>query len=98
MQTSTVKRFSWNADDTLQHKLLWLSAVVLTMGMCLVAPKRLLADELREELLAMKTNVTLSSDASSATDCNHRAAWLKTPSEQVLLNEEYSAARRRKDA
>lgn len=100
MQTLTMNNILWDIDKTFLRRLLWLTVVTLTMGLCLLTPKRLLVDELRTELLASQVEIVASSTVQSAAttpvkvvvnvcQVKYRPVWASAMAEADLIYEEY---------
>jgi len=104
MQTSILKAdswtVSWTVDAAVRKKLLWLMLVLLTMGLSLLTPKRLLTVELRKELLATQPDVVLATEVPQSISApkkivmkvmqvKHLPVWASAIAEVDLIHEEY---------
>ena len=109
MQASTANTQSWEADNAVWQKALWLMLVTLTMGLSLLTPKRLITVELRKELLATQSEVVLATEVQQSISApektvmkvmqiNHRPIWASAMAEAGLIHEEYPQATINKEA
>jgi len=99
--------YSFDLNNRFWRKALWISAVTLTLGLCLLTPKRVLAEELRAELLANQSDVTLISEVKPVAKMpvkmvadvqriQHMPVWASALSEAELFHDELPQSSTRK--
>ena len=99
MHTQTLGTYSWDTENSVWQKALWLTAVMLTLGLCLVAWKRSASDAVAivEPAVAMavqvqETNTTPVRMIVKVSQFYHRPVWASALSEVGLMEEEYPQA------
>lgn len=105
MQTQTLGTHSWEADNAIWPKALWIAAVTLTLGLCLFAWKRPVTQEIVVTSLAVAA-VSPMEDAYAVPvkmtvqvkKVRLKPVWASALSETGIMEEEYPQARTRTGA